>query len=483
MSEWQQVLGIAYLAVEWVLRILLLAIVPGQRGAAAARSWLVLIFFLPVPGLLLYLLIGRPRFPGWRSARVSAFAPHRDAVLRQIEPWMAYASDAAAGRLAQELGGYPAVEGNKVELLIAYDKCIDRLVSDIDEAQRTVRILIYIFASDATGKRVIAALGRAAARGVACHVLIDPVGSMRWLRQTERLLRSAGVSVREVLPFRLLRRRTRRDMRNHRKLFLIDGKIGYVGSQNLIDKEFRSGISNCEVVARVEGPAVVEMETVFLGDWYLETEQLLASSPAPLCPNPPCPNPPCPAPPYPDSANILQMLPSGADDPPHELHTFLVWRVHAASRKITITTPYLVPTDALLDALATAVRRGVEVDIIVSAVIDHWLVGFAQRAYYDDLLTAGIRLYERPDHFLHAKMIAIDGELAIVGSSNLDVRSFDLNEEISMLVHQGPAIEEIDHIQAAFRRQSRAIARSEWMRRPRWQRFLENIARLFSPLL
>src|SRR5262249_11569647 len=160
-----------------------------------------------------------------------------------------------------------------------YQAAIDRLVADIDGARRHVRLLVYIFADDGTGGQVIAALSRAVARGVPCQVMIDPVGSYRWIRDTTRRLVEAGVEVREALPFRMLRGRTRRDMRNHRKLFVIDGEIGFAGSQNIVDHDFRPGVRNRELVARVTGPIVAEMEAVVRADWYLETETMPAEHP------------------------------------------------------------------------------------------------------------------------------------------------------------------------------------------------------------
>src|SRR5579884_593488 len=267
-------------AIQWTIRLGMLAAVPFRRSSAAARSWLLLIFFLPIPGLLLFLLIGSPRFPAWRVER---FKQMREFLRRLAERLRS--ADAVPHQpsevtsLAQRLGYLPAVEGNSVELLDDYDGAIARLIADVDAARSHVRILTYIFACDEVGRRVIDALGRAVGRGVDCHVLVDVVGSHKWVRTTLRLLKEKGVDARAALPFRPLRHRTRRDMRNHRKLYIIDGEIGYAGSQNIVCRDFRPGVVNRELVARVEGPAVAEMTAVFLTDWYLETEQLLDPEP------------------------------------------------------------------------------------------------------------------------------------------------------------------------------------------------------------
>jgi cardiolipin synthase len=329
MDDFLPSLGTSYVLLEWTIRILMLVVVPMRRAAAATRSWLLLIFFLPIPGLLLYLAIGRPRFPAWRIARLKQLAPVIAALSDRLAVAAAPVLPRSGDPLTRRLGALPPVGGNRVDFLDDYRGTIARLVADIDGARDHVRLLVYIFADDATGRSVIAALARAVARGVACHVLLDPVGSHRWAKGTIAQLQAAGVEIRQTLPFRWLRGRTRRDMRNHRKLFLIDGRIGYAGSQNIVDPDFRPGILNHELVLRVEGPAVAEMAAIFLIDWYLETEHLLDEAPA-----------------IPAAAGtaIAQVLPSGADYPLQGFETLLVWHIHAAQSAVTVTTPISSPT-------------------------------------------------------------------------------------------------------------------------------------------
>ncbi|WEK45605.1 MAG: phospholipase D-like domain-containing protein [Candidatus Andeanibacterium colombiense] len=463
-------LGEAYYLLEWAIRLVMLVIVPLRRPPAAATSWLLLILFLPLPGLALFLAIGRPSFPAWRVARFADLAPFFVVIAEQLRIAAPLPRDSRrrTAELAERLGGLPATGGNAIELIGDYDTVIERLVADIDAARLHVRILAYIFADDATGQRVIAALGRAAARGVACHVLVDPVGGHRWIKGTLRRLAEAGVEARETLPFHWLRGRTRRDMRNHRKLFLIDGAIGYAGSQNIVDKDFRPGVTNRELVARIEGPAVAELTAVFVADWYLETEKLLDPQPAI-------------APPAGDAE--LQVLPSGANYPLSGFLTLLVWQVDRAEREVTIVTPYLVPDEGLLAALRTAVLRGVEVRIVVSAVVDQWFVNLAQASYYDELLSAGVRIHRYRDYLLHAKNIRIDGRLGIVGSSNVDIRSFQLNEEVSLLLLDPASVEHLRAVQEGYFAHSDPVIPEQWRRRGRLRRLAENFARLVSPLL
>jgi cardiolipin synthase len=463
-------LATPYLISEWAIRIVMLFFVPTRRTPQAAQAWLLLIFFLPIPGLILYAAIGRPRFPQWRTERFHRLAPFFAGVARSIEDAGAATEPGATGglaALAKRLGSLPATTGNGVEFLGDYDGAVDRLVADIDGARRTVRILVYIFADDDVGLRVIDALGRAASRGVACHVLIDAFGSHRWGRRVVARLKDKGVEARRALPFRLLHRRTRNDMRNHRKLFLIDGTIGYAGSQNIVDKAFRPGIVNRELVARLTGPVVAEMDAVFVGDWYLETEEMLEAAPVPAA----------------AGEAVTQLLPSGADYPLEGFETLLVWQVHRAERRVIVTTPYLVPDEDVLSAMRTAVARGVQVDLIVSHVADQKMVSLAQRSYFESLLSAGVSIYRFRKYLLHAKNVSIDGALAIVGSSNVDLRSFQLNDEVSLLLYDRDSVRGVEATQEDYIAYSDRLTLEAWRARSRVQKLLESLARLVSPLL
>lgn len=459
---------IAYLISDWAIRIGMLIVVPWRRPPEATRSWLLLIFFLPLVGLLLYLAIGRPSFPAWRRERFARLAPHKTALVETMAPAPLCGNSEAVAGLARQLGGWPALAGNSVEFIDDYDSVIDRLVADIDAAVRDVRILVYIFADDATGRLVIDALSRAVARGVACHVLVDPVGSHHWVRGTTRLLRAAGVETREALPFRFLRGRTRRDMRNHRKIFLIDGIIGYAGSQNIVAKDFRPGIVNRELVLRVTGPVVAELAGLFVGDWFLETETLLAV-PAVR--------------PTPVGESVAQLLPSGADFGVQGFEMLLVAQIHSARTRVIITTPYLIPDESLLGAMRIAVLRGVKVDVIVSKVVDQPLVSLAQRSYYDELLAAGVAIHLFRAELLHAKNISIDGTLGNVGSSNVDIRSFQLNNEASVLLHDAGSVAALEAIQRDYIDRSDLLTLADWETRSPWTKVAENLARLVTPLL
>jgi cardiolipin synthase len=460
----------AWYALEWIIRLGALAMVPLRRTPAATRSWLLLIFFWPVPGLLLFLVIGSPRYPQARKERFDKLKPFLDGVAGQLGALSAancQGTEAIAG-LALRLGGFPAVGGNSVELIDDYDRGIDRLIADVDAARWQVHLLSYIFADDAVGQKVIAALARAVRRGVCCRVMLDPVGSHGWMRNTIMLLQEAGVEVRKALPFRLLRGRTRRDMRNHRKLFVIDGAIGYAGSQNIVAKDFRPGVTNRELIARVTGPVVAAFAAVVEVDWRIESEGER-----------------CDRIDIPEATGnaCLQLLPSGAEYPLQGFETMLVWQLHQARERVVIVTPYFVPDEDVVTAMRTAITRGVEIELVLSGIVDQRLVNLAQRSYYDDLLRAGVRIHLYRDYLLHAKNVAIDGQLAIVGSSNVDLRSFQLNEEVSLLLLDPASVADLEKIQRGYIADSDELDLESWRARSNLQKFTENIARMVGPLL
>ena len=369
---------------------------------------------------------------------------------------------------AHKAGLMPAVGGNQITLIDDYQKAVGHLIADIDAARHSVSLLVYIFADDAIGRDVAGALERAVGRGVACRVMFDPVGSRQWRRKTLRLLNSAGVEVREALPFRLLRRRTRRDMRNHRKLFVIDGRIGYAGSQNIVSQDFRPDVVNRELVVRVTGPIVASISAMIESDWTIETGDS-PEEPGPI--------------PEPTGPVQAHLLPSGPNYPLEGFETLLVWQLHQARHRVTIVTPYFIPDDRVIGAMCTAAARGVVVDLVVSAVVDQRLVNLSQSSFYDELLHAGVRVNLFRDYLLHAKNVSIDGKFAIVGSSNVDLRSFQLNEEVSLILYDQPSVAAVETIQRGYLDASDQLGLEDWRRRPALRKLLENIARLLNSLL
>jgi cardiolipin synthase len=462
---------------EWVIRLIMLVVVPFRRTPAAAKGWLLLIFFEPWIGLLLYLLIGRARLPRWRREQVAKLphamaqvvarlANHPNIFHPEVDPAL---SQAVA--LAENLGHGPILGGNAVELLVDYQGTIDRLAADIDQAKTHVHLLFYIFEDDDATAPVVEALGRAAKRGVRCRVLADAIGSRTGLRTLRPKLTALGVAVQEMLPLSLLPwRKARVDLRNHRKIAVIDGRIGYTGSQNLVAAEFKEGLSYEDLMARVTGPVVLELQYVFAADWYLETNEVLDGEEEF---------------PVPEIAGSIpaQALPSGPDFPTQNNQRLFVSLVHGARKQVVLTTPYFIPDEPLLQAMQTAALRGVEVHLVASETGDHPIVALAQESYYEDLLEAGVHVHLYRKSFLHAKHLSIDDSAAVIGTSNLDIRSFALNAELMLMIYDAGVTAHLASEQERYFANSRLLTVAMWEQRSFGRKFAQNLARLLSPLL
>ncbi|MBS0260435.1 MAG: cardiolipin synthase [Planctomycetes bacterium] len=450
--------------------------VPHKRTPAAARSWLLLIFMFPFLGLILYSIFGRAYLPE-RRLKAQKFASGLIRTRGQellgehnVHPSVAE-NFTPAVRLAETLGDFGAVGGNQLELLTDYGNSIARLIADIDNARDHVHLLYYIFANDETGRAVVEALLRATQRGVACRVLMDGYGSKDALRHMADQLRRQGIEVHETLPVRFFRRKSARfDLRNHRKIAVLDGKIAYIGSQNIVNRDFKKGIVYEELVARVTGPVVLQLQAVFLTDYFIESEtSALPQDCFPLA----------------ETTGVIaaQALPSGPGYPHANLQNLIVSLLHAARTRVVITTPYFIPDEAILYAMKIAVMRGVAVHLILSRTADQILVCQAQRSYYDELLEAGVQLYLYRERLLHAKFLTFDDQVAMIGSTNLDMRSFLLNEEVVLLVYNPQAIHELQSIQERYMGASDTLTLDAWRQRSRLRQVIENTARLVDSVL
>jgi cardiolipin synthase len=470
--------GVLYTASEWVIRIVMLFYVPYRRDAAAARAWLLLIFFLPWLGLPLYFLFGRAFLPRQRMARqrllnqIVARLKHETPDAPQVRAALPdYLRPAF--ELTDALSNFSFAGGNRFEFIRDYAGAIERLIADIDGAEKFVHLMYYIYADDEVGGRVSAALMRAAGRGVKARVLMDAIGSRSGLKHQAPALRAAGVEVVALLPLRLFgAERLRPDLRNHRKIAVIDDETVFFGSQNIVSQDANKGMSNEEIVVRATGVIVRQLHAVLLGDRYLETTDIPDEADIPEQPRPLTLEP-----------SFARILPSGPSYGVESTENAMVGLMYAALSKITLTTPYFIPSQQFVSAMCNAARRGVDVDLIVDNVSNKPIVQLAQESYYDALLAAGVRIHGYHGNFLHSKLMTVDSHVGLIGSSNLDRRSFELNEEISVLIYDQQVVSELDAIEQSYIDQSDTVDAAAWPRRPAWKRLLQNVARLFDSLM
>lgn len=478
-------LATIYLISEWTVRFIMLLHVPQKRSPAAARTWLLIIFLLPWPGLVLYLLLGRPYLPASRRrSRELASRQIRELQQRIGRHHVATpdlpANLAQATNLAAKLGDFEPFAGNQIELLDDYDGMVDRLIADIDAAVQHAHLLFYIFAPDRTGDRVADALSRAAHRGVKVKLLVDAVGSKHFLRSGgPEKLRAAGVEVIPLLQVGFFRSNAARyDLRNHRKIAILDGQIGYTGSQNLVNPEFVPGRPNEELMIRITGPLVLQLQAVFLADRYAETAEPMLSPD--LLPPPVIPSELSPA----VATNVTaQLLPSGPGYTHENGQELIVALLYGAQQRVVIATPYLIPDEPLLQALRSAVLRGVDVSLVVSEKSNQLITEWAQQSFYDELLTADVKIFRYRPRFLHAKHLSIDDRIAIIGTSNMDIRSFKLNAEVVAVIFDEGVTSRLRAVQERYFAGSTLLSAADWARRPAWRRLVQNVSRMADSLL
>ena len=472
MPHW----SLIYLVSEWVIRFAMLVYVPQRRNAAASRTWLLLIFLLPWPGLLIYGLFGRIRVSRRRLEMQEKATERIREGQSQIRSRVVINPELPAHlthlpALAEKLGEFEVFGGNAIELIADYDAAIDRLIADIDDAESHVHILTYILGADDTAGRLVAALERATARGVTCCLLADAVGSRAGLSRWRKTLSTARVEVVALLRVGFFRENAARfDLRNHRKLAVIDGCIGHIGSQNLVDPHFVRSFPNEELVARVSGPVVGQMQAVLLADRSFEIpSNIVSRENFPEMPS--------------FGLSSAQLLPSGPGYQRENAEEFFIALLYAARRRVVITTPYFVPDEPFLEAVRSAARREVEVRLIFPLRANQRITQFAQRSYYEDLLRGGVHIHLYRPRFLHAKHLTVDDDIALIGSTNIDIRSFSLNCEVSLITYDRAVVAEVRAVQERYLADSEELDLESWGRRSVPDRVLQNLARLTDSLL
>ncbi|GAA1664174.1 cardiolipin synthase [Microbacterium lacus] len=469
---------------DLVIRVAAIIIVPRNRRPTAATAWLLAIYFIPFVGVLLFLLIGNPRLPRKRRRKqeqinsyIQETSEHLDfGTLRPNAPgWFT-----SLVTLNRNLGAMPLAGDNSAHLISEYQQSLDAMADAIREAERYIHVEFYILQSDKSTDNFFRAMEEVAARGVTVRVLLDHWANRGkpFYKKTLKRLDAMGAQWHLMLPVQPLKGRYQRpDLRNHRKLLVVDGRVAFTGSQNVTDstynlsKNIKRGLHWVDLMARIEGPVVASVNAVFLSDWFSETDEVLTdeidlfdvkSGPGDL---------------------DCQIIPSGPGFEFQNNLKLFAGLLYAAQRKIIIVSPYFVPDEALLLAITTACQRGIHVELFVSEEGDQAMVYHAQRSYYEALLRAGVQIwmYRKP-YILHSKSMTIDDEVAIIGSSNMDMRSFGLNMEISMLVRGEEFVREMRDVEAQYRALSRQLTLEEWEKQPLRSTVLDNLARLTSAL-
>ncbi len=477
---------LVYSLIGWGIRVIMVTVVLRRQFAPGASvAWLGIVFLHPYIGLTLYMLVGESRLGPHRTqrrreitarfrdpARHAGRLPHQT----QLEPEPPYQPLVLQ---AEKISDLPVLAGNQVDFLPDSAEFIRRLVADINAATQHVHLLYYIFACDQTASAVADALMQAVKRGVHCRLLADALASRMCFHRSglgPKLI-AAGVEVIPALPVAPFRRRlARMDLRNHRKLAIIDGRIAFVGSNNIINPDYggRRGNPWIDLSARFTGPIVGELASIFAEDWAFETNQEIEI-------------------PYPDSANapspsgaadvLAQVVPTGPTEPDETYRRLLLAAIQSSRRELILTTPYFVPDETTLLSMMMAADRGVAVKLILPRTADHFFTAAAGRAHYLSLLKSGVQIHLYKPALLHAKTTTVDDAFALFGSANLDVRSFSLNFELSIMLYGKTITERLRAIQKEYLAQSVQLNLADWQNRPVVSEFTDRAVSLLSPLL
>jgi cardiolipin synthase A/B len=467
---------------EIALVAVALVIAPRNREPSSALAWVLLMALLPLLGILLFFLIGSPKLPQSRRDKQRSMDQLIEEAARDVgevrpeedaPPWLP-----AVSALVEAVGSMPLLQDNDARMVMGFGDQLRTLADAVDGAERYVHVEFYITIHDATTEPFFAALRRAVERGVTVRLLLDHMGTRPYpgYRRTLASLTEMGVLWQLMLPVQPLKGRWQRpDLRNHRKLMVVDGDVGFVGSLNMIDPSYdkksnrKRGLQWVDELCEVHGPVVHEIDALFVTDWYCETDELLSSSREQST----------------DAQRagslLAQVAPSGpAYESENNLALFNSLLYHATSR-ISITSPYFVPDPSLLGAITTAARRGVAVELFVGGIGDQFVVFHAQHSYYAELLEAGVRIYLYPGpNILHSKHISVDDQVAVVGSSNMDIRSFQLDLEVMLMVCGRSFVDQVKAVEDRYRSLSRELSAEDWARRGFPRSVIDNLMRLTS---
>ena len=532
--SWIDFAGLGLIVHIIVMIVMTLRIVSVQRNIGVAIAWIVILYTLPVVGLIAYLLLGEPMIGRRYRQRVEeAQLLTNDMAVRErmvFDQGQDLIPDNYQGvsRIGTRWTGFGVYSGHQMQLLTTPEAIFASLITDINNAESTILIEFYIIYPKGQVLDVLQALVAAVERRVECHILVDSVGSFSFFGSTvHQMLERAGVFVHQSLPVGLFKTLFKRsDLRNHRKIVVIDEYIGYTGSFNLVDPKFFKQDKDVgqwiDVMMRIVSEQPISIATamakVVITDIGAENNvnldaldkrvnsytrklyvlnltindinsrikvlddnnnneenirfQLVKGATSIAIPQQ-----------APVENVTAQLIPSAPQVTAHVIYNTLVTLIHRANKRIQITTPYFVPDEPLSGALVTAAKRGLEVILIIPEKVDSFLVQHASQAYYQELLEAGVKIALFKGGLLHAKMVVIDDDYCLFGTVNIDMRSFYLNMEVSLAIYTPEMVAQIADCQEYYLQHCRFLGLEEWQQRQNYERLFDNVVRLFSPLL
>ena len=528
--SWGDFAGLGLVLHIVLMIVMTLRIVSVQRNIGVSIAWVAVLYTLPVFGFIAYILLGEPMIGRRYRERVDQASllmndmARREHLVFDQGQELLPPNYRGVSQIGTRWTGFGVFPGHNMQLLTEPSAIFNSLIDDINAAQRTVFMEFYIVYPKGQVLELIEALAAAARRGVECHLLADSVGSFSFFNSSaHRTLERAGVFVHQSLPVGLFKTLFKRsDLRNHRKIVVIDEYIGYIGSFNLVDPRFFKQNKNVgqwiDVAIRATSQQAISIATamakVVVTDIGAEnnenldalnqrvnnyTRKLYVMDPTINDLNsrvkvlsdhidyheqPDIGSTSIVIPKKPIVKGVLaQLIPSAPQVTAHVIYNTLVTVIHRANKRIRITTPYFVPDEALSGALTIAAKRGVEVTLIVPEKVDSFLVQHASQAYYQELLEAGVNIALFTGGLLHTKTVVVDDDYCLFGTVNIDMRSFYLNMEVSLAIYTPEMVAQVADCQEVYLQSCRYVSLEAWQQRHGAERLFDNVVRLFSPLL
>lgn len=451
-----------------------LAITRGH-GVDGTLAWIFAILAFPGVGAIAYLLLASPSIKRTTRRKKMTIAALRKAVPKGFSPEMLKNMPAASiMRMAYQLTYLVPKAGNEIEILSGNETAFEHIESALKAAKKSIWAEYYIIQHDETGKRFMDILAAKAKEGIEVRLLYDALGSMSIDAEALKRIQAAGGKVEAFLPLNPFRRKWSAHLRNHRKIIVVDNQVGFMGGMNVGDEYSGSGRKKSDQRFRdthmsIRGPAVGDLALIFAEDWTFAAEEPLELPPYP--------------PEYPGAKSVVSIIPSGPDQEFNANAFSYFSGIATAREKVYLTSPYFIPTDAIIRALISAAMRGVDVRLLVPRKNDIRVVSSAGRAYYPELIRGGVRIYEYLPTMLHGKTMVVDTTWGIVGSANVDIRSFRLNFEIGAIIADQDIAKILEDKYVNDLANSEEITKAHISRRRFLQKLRYGTARLLSPLL
>lgn len=483
--KWIIILEICYIL---VMLLVILRVLYDTRSSVKALAYILFIILIPVVGMLFYFSFGTNyRKRKLYSKKIIKDEAQRKVILNRLQDYSEQVLQSGLlnpayknlVRFIYNSSKSPLTGNNSVKLLVNGEEKFPEVLKAIAEAKSHIHLEYYIYENDKTGSLIADLLIEKAQQGVAVRFIYDDFGSHSLGRHFIKKLTEGGV---EVVPFykiKLYALASRINYRNHRKIIVIDGKKSFIGGINISDSYRNDDLEKDDLYWRdthlmIDGPATIHLQYLFLCDWnfcsnqrlqfdheyfplYLEEEEI--------------------------HNELVQIVPSGPDSFIPVILYSLIEAIGSAKERILITSPYFIPGESLIDALIIAAKSGIEVKLLVPGISDSKMVNAAARAYYTELLKHGIRIFLYEKGFVHAKTMVIDDNLAVVGTANMDYRSFDLNFEVNAIIYSKEIAGQLQNAFGEDLKYSTEINANDWLNRPKYHHLWEKSVRLLSPML